>query len=229
MAELLREAAELRASRTRIVTAADDERRSIERVLHEGAMQHLSALSVSLQLARALDDTDARTLAALLEEMLRTVHEALDDLRQLAWRVYPSPLLDGGLVDALQIAASQTSTPTSLELAGVRRYPREVEAAIYFCCVDLMQWAADDDHRIGVRVRSEPATVLFDVTVEGADFDVWARRDLNILSDRLGAFGGQLTIAPALEAGRGVRISGAVPIEPGDHASRAEASSTSAR
>jgi signal transduction histidine kinase len=206
MEELRREAAELRASRTRVVTAADDQRRAIERELHDGAMQHLVALGVNLQLAGGLVPADSPELTELLGEMLQNVHEALDEMRQLAWRIYPSLLLDRGLGDALRTAAAGAGIPVRVETAAFGRCARAVEASIYFCCVELLRHASEDGHEAAVRLWSEDELMCFDVTLEHADIELWRRRDLSTVSDRLGAFGGRLVVEPE----RGVRISGAI-------------------
>jgi signal transduction histidine kinase len=210
--ELQRETAELYASRIRLIKAADDRRRTIERELHDGAMQHLVALGVNLQLASRLVDGNSRELQKILDEMLRNVHEALDDVRQLAWRIYPSLLVDGNVGDALRTAASAAGISTRVDTTALGRCSLETAASIYFCCAELLNDAAGGSHRATVNVRSDAKMVLFDVTLDGADYDAWATRDLNDLRDRLGAFGGQLTIAP--EHQHAVRISGALPMQP---------------
>src|ERR687897_3708562 len=89
------EVAELRASRKRLVVAADVDRRKIERELHEGVQQHLIAFAVNLQLLGQLSDSDSPAAKALLEEIGRDVQQALDETAQLAQRIYP-PLLEAG-------------------------------------------------------------------------------------------------------------------------------------
>lgn len=209
--ELRHKAAELCASRTRLATAADARRRAIERELHDGAMQHLVALGVNLQLARRLADGDSRGLPELLDEMLQNVHEALDEVRQLAWRIYPSLLLDGNLGDAIRTAASTAEIPTRVDATALGQCSLETAASIYFCCAELLNDAAGGSRHATVNVRSDGKTVLFDMTLHGADYDAWATRDLRNVSDRLSAFGGRLTIAP--EHQRAVRISGALPMQ----------------
>jgi signal transduction histidine kinase len=226
--ELRREVAELRASCARIVTAADNQRRSIERELHDGAMQDLAAFAVNLQLASRLVATDPPGAGDLLDEMLESVHESLDEVRQLAWSTYPSLLLERGLGDALRAAASAAGTPTRVK-ADVGRYSPETETSIYFCCTELLQGLAEGGHHATVRVQRERGKALFDVTVDGGDFEQWAARDLSSLSDRLGAFGGWLEVAPAPAPERGVRISGGIPLQPDDQALVAESSPASAR
>jgi signal transduction histidine kinase len=212
--ELRLELEELRTSRARVVAAADDQRRQIERLLHDGPVQNLIALAVNLQLAGRLVDSDPAALRDLLDEMRRNVQEALDDLRHMSWRVYPSLLLARGLGDALRAAAEEAGIPTRVEAGAIDRFSPEAEAAIYFCCVELLQHAADGGHEAIVRVQREQERVRFEVTVEGAAFERWATRDLSSISDRLGAFGGRLTVTPAPEAEGVVRISGAMRAEP---------------
>src|SRR6478736_1340083 len=113
--ELRLQVEELRASRARVVGAADTLRRGIERDLHDGAQQRLVALAVNLQLARQFADSDPAALKTLLEEIGCDVQQALDDVRQLACRVYPSLLLDRGLVEALRAAASDAAVSTRVE------------------------------------------------------------------------------------------------------------------
>jgi signal transduction histidine kinase len=225
MDELRREAAEVRASRARVINAADDQRRSIERELHDGAMQHLVALGVNLQLAGELLPAGSTELTELLGEMLRNVHDALDEMRQLAWRIYPSLLLDCGLGDALRTAAAGAGIPVRVETAAFGRCSPAVEASVYFTCVELMRHATEDGHAATVRLWSEHDLLRFDVTLESADIGLWQTRDLSSVSDRLGAFGGWLVIEPE----RGVRISGAIPLATAAQGAIPEPCPTSAR
>jgi len=209
----------------RVINAADAQRRSIERELHDGVMQHLVALGVNLQLAGELVPADSPELKELLGEMLRNVHEALDEVRQLAWRIYPSLLLDFGLGEALRTAAAGAGTPVRVETAALGRCASAIEASVYFCCVELMRHAADDGHAATVRLWSEDEMLRFDVTLESADIELWQTRDLSSVSDRLGAFGGRLVVEPE----RGVRISGAIPQADAAQAVIPEPCPTSAR
>src|SRR5713101_462314 len=136
------EVEELRASRARVVAAADAERRRIERDLHDGVQQHLVALAVNLQLARQLADSDPAAALTLLEEIGQAVREALDGVRALAQSIYPPLLLDRGLAEALRSAASGAGIHTRVEAAASDRYPSEVEATVYFCCLEALHNAA---------------------------------------------------------------------------------------
>lgn len=211
--ELRLQVEELRASRARVVGAADALRRGIERDLHDGAQQRLVALAVNLQLARQFADSDPAALKTLLEEIGCDVQQALDDVRQLAWRIYPSLLLDRGLVEALRAAASDAAVSTRVEAPALGRYPSEVEATVYFCCFEALQGAAEHagaGERATIRVRHEHGALRFEVCLDGADLEQWARQDLSSVADRLGALGGRLTIMS--EAGQAACVSGTIPL-----------------
>ncbi len=211
--DLRLEIEELRAARRRLVATADAERRRIEGDLHDGVQQHLVALAVNLQMARQLA-ADPSALMPLLDEIGRDVGEALDDVRRLASRVYPATLLDRGLAEALRAAASEAAIATRVEAPQpAERYPTEIEAAAYFCCVEALAAAASHPtppERAIVRLRRERHALVIDVIVEGGH-DPWAEQELLAIGDRLGAVGGRLT-APS-ESAQGSRLSGTIPLD----------------
>jgi signal transduction histidine kinase len=207
------EIADLRASRGRIAAAADAERRTIERELHDGAQQQLIALSLNIQLARELAASDVPALERLLEEITHDVHAVLDDLRGLAWRVYPSLLLDAGLVEALRAAASDSAVPTRVTATVPDRLPAAVEAAVYFCCIDVLRSAADHARgvaRATVDVAPHDGSLVFEVTVEGAGLAP-PESDLTAARDRIDTLGGLLTITAG--PGTSARVRGAIPLD----------------
>ncbi len=213
--ELRRKNDELRASRARIVAAADAERRRIERDLHDGAQQQLTCLSVRLLMAAKLAGPDP-DLASLLEQLGAEVRDAARELRSLAHGIYPPLLRANGLADALFAAASRCPLPTRVQAGSLGRYPADVEAAVYFCCLEAMQNAckhAGERATIRLRVREEPGTLTFEVTDDGAGFDA-AGRSLGAgflnMADRLAVFGGRLRVDSA--PGQGTRITGMVPV-----------------
>jgi len=199
---------ELSASRARLVAAADAERRGVERELHDGPQQHLIGLAVNLQLARRLADTDPSGLKPLLESMSRDVQEALDHVRRLGVRVYPPVLPDRGLVEALQTAAEPSVTTRVEASPALDRFTPEIEAAVYFCCVEALE-RLHAPERATIRLSREPDALVFVVTAETGS-DAWADDDLVAIGDRLGAVGGKLT-STAPPAGR-ASISGTVPL-----------------
>jgi signal transduction histidine kinase len=215
--ELRMQADELRASRARVVAAADAERRRIERDLHDGAQQHLIALAVNLRLARELADSDAPAARAVLEEVAADVQDALDEFRDLAHGIYPPLLVDRGLVEGLRAAIARAPVRARLETGTIRRYPPEVEATIYFCCLEALQNTgkhAGSEARATVRLWDEDDGLQFEVRDDGAGFDTETQphgAGITNMSDRLGALGGRLSIRSS--PGDGTRVTGVVPLE----------------
>ncbi len=214
--ELQRQADELRASRARVVAAADDERRRIERDLHDGAQQHLVALAVNLRRARELAESDPVRARALLDELAGEVRDALEEFRDLAQGIYPPLLVERGLGEGLRFAVARAAVPVELTTPALGRYPPEVETTVYFCCLEALQNAgkhAGAGARAGVRVWEDEEGLRFEVADDGSGFDTRAERHgsgLTNMGDRLGALGGRLSISSA--PGEGTRIAGVVPL-----------------
>jgi signal transduction histidine kinase len=213
--ELRRQADELRASRARIVASGDAERRRVERDLHDGAQQHLVALAVNLRLARDVVLDDPPAAAEMLGELTEAVQDTIRELRELAHGIYPPLLVDSGLTEALRAVASRSPLDVAVVTDGIGRYDGDVEAAIYFCCLEALQNAgkhAPNAH-VTVRVWEDAGGLLFEVRDDGPGFDVrLARRGHGFvnMSDRLGAIGGSVRweSVPA----EGTTITGSVPI-----------------
>ena len=210
--ELRLEVEELRASRARLVAAADGERRAIERDLHDGVQQHLVALSVNLQLARELAESDPAAVQGFLEKIGQDVREALESVRALAYSIYPPLLLDRGLTEALRGAAAGAAIATRIEAETEDRYPPDIEAAVYFCCLEALEGAAErggPKRRANVRVWSEREELLFEVVVDGSAAGDNEPGVLTNMNDRLGAVGGRLSVSaePGL-----TRVLGTIPL-----------------
>jgi signal transduction histidine kinase len=216
--EVRRQAAELQASRLRIVATADAERRRIERNLHDGAQQHLVALAVKLRLARQFADRDLDKARAMLDQLGTDLTAAVDELRALAHGIYPPLLMDRGLVDALGAAARRSALPAEVRASEVGRYLQEIEAAVYFCCLEALQNAAKhagEGASCVVSLREEAGGLLFEVADDGAGFDLGARGGSGAgfvnMGDRVGAIGGSVNVESA--PGRGTRVYGVVPVD----------------
>jgi signal transduction histidine kinase len=216
---LCRQAAELRASRARVVAAADGERRRIERNLHDGAQQHLTALTIKLRMVAELAEDDRDLAQELLAEARREVSDAVDELRDLAHGIYPPLLAERGLPAALSAAARRSTLPATVDAADLGRYPAEAEATVYFCCLEAIQNAckyAGPAATLGLRVREDAGTLTFQVADNGRGFDPRARGlgagFLN-MTDRLGALGGSLRVESAPH--RGTTVSGTLQVVPG--------------
>jgi signal transduction histidine kinase len=204
---LRREVAELRASRTRLVLAADADRREIERELHDGAQQDLVGLAVNLQQVRRLVTTDPAAAGALVDEMRRDVHEGLDRLRALAERIYPPQLETGGLRVALRSAAASVGVRAHIEVAATVAVPSEASRTVYLCCVGALERFAEGTSAT-VAVRAENGTLAFEIVADGPGLAT-ADADLAAVRDRVEALGGRLKIAS--ESGA-TRIAGSLPI-----------------
>jgi signal transduction histidine kinase len=211
------QASELQASRARIVAAADAARRKIERDLHDGAQQHLVALAVNLRLARQLAESDPDGSRELLDQLALDMGEAVQQLRALAHGIYPPLLVDRGIGEALQSAAGRAALPTSVEAEDLSRHSPDVEAAVYFCCMEAMQNAgkhAGADATITVRVWEEPGWLNFEVADTGAGFnaDGVAGKGAGFvnMADRVGAIDGTIQVTSAV--GSGTKISGRIPL-----------------
>ena len=214
--ELRRQADELRASRTRIVAATDAERRRIERDLHDGAQQRLVSLAVKLRLLQQLSESDPAAAKRMLEELTASLEAAIQELREFAHGIYPPLLMDRGLGEALSAAAARASLSTRVDADGIGRYPQDIEAAVYFCCLEALQNAgkyAGDGASATVQLREDEGGLLFAVIDDGHGFDVGARTGgtgfIN-MNDRLGAIGGAVRVESA--PGAGTRVSGVVPL-----------------
>jgi signal transduction histidine kinase len=207
---------ELRASRQRLVKAQDEERRRLERNIHDGAQQQLVALSVKLTLVRAVSRKDPTRMDEMLQELQGETQDAMENLRDLARGIYPPLLADHGLVAALESQARKAAVPVRIEADGVARYSQDAEAAIYFCTLEALQNVAKyaGATQASVRLREEDHALVFEVTDDGVGFDPDARgygTGLQGMADRLAALGG--TIAVTSTPGQGTTVAGRVPID----------------
>ena len=213
-AELQATIDDLRASRLRLVRAQDEERQRIERNLHDGAQQQLVALTVQLSLLEdsAEDSGEVRLIASQLRAGL---HAAVDDLRALARGIYPPLLADQGLGPALRAQAGRAPLPVQVEAGSIGRYPRDAEAAVYFCALEALQNVAKYARasRATVALSCPGSHLEFTVTDDGAGFDTATASHgtgLQGMADRLAAAGGTLRISSA--PGLGTTISGRLPV-----------------
>jgi signal transduction histidine kinase len=213
--ELRQRNEELQASRARIVSAADASRRQIERDIHDGAQQRLVAIAVKIALARRLVDGDAPQLSAMLDELRGDAQDTLTELRDLAHGIYPPLLREHGLGEALRNAAGRSSCPTRVEIGTERRFSPQVEAAVYFCCLEAMQNAgkyAGEGAEVVVRVMQDGPALVFEVCDNGAGFDpanASTSAGFVNMRDRVGAFGGDLRVDSS--PGHGTVVRGSLP------------------
>jgi signal transduction histidine kinase len=206
---------DLRASRQRLVAAQDEERRKLERNIHDGAQQQLVALAVKARLARMLTERDPGKAGEMLAQMESETQQALDDLRDLARGIYPPLLADQGLAVAVESQARKATIPVEVIPDGVGRYPQSVEAAVYFSVLEALQNVAKyaNATRADVRLGENGNTLTFEVRDDGAGFDPASTgygTGLQGIADRLASLSGTLRVSSAV--GSGTTVAGAIPL-----------------
>jgi signal transduction histidine kinase len=154
-------------------------------------------------------------MAAKLDGLQAQATDALENLRDLARGIYPPLLADQGLVVALEGQARKAALPVEVEGEGIGRYPQEVEAAVYFCCLEALQNVAKYANASTARVRLADldGTVTFEVTDDGTGFDpehTPLGTGLQGMRDRLEALGGTLMIGSTPD--RGTTVGGTIRV-----------------
>lgn len=205
----------VRASRARLVGAAEEERRRLERDLHDGAQQRLVGVSLALQRARAVADHPAIP-AALREQLEETALElggAITELRELARGIHPAILEDEGLPAAVASLARRAGVPVELEIAVDGRLPRSVETTAYFAIAEALTNVARYAHANSVRVSvaSRGNVLHLEITDDGiGGADPSMGSGLRGLADRIGALDGRFTLRS--NQGHGTHISADIPV-----------------
>jgi signal transduction histidine kinase len=215
LAQIARQAADLRASRQRIVAAQDEERRRLERNIHDGAQQHLVALAVKLRLAKGLLQKDPEQGRRILGELRGEIDAALDTLRSLALGIYPPLLEEQGIAAAIAAQYTRSALPVRMETDGIGRYPIELEAAVYFCTLEALQNAAKYARasQITIAFRERDGMLQFIVADDGVGFDPSSQpvgTGIQGIRDRIAVFGGDAEIESA--PGAGTVLTGHVPV-----------------
>jgi signal transduction histidine kinase len=207
---------ELRHSRRRIVEAADDARRQIERDLHDGAQQQLVSLALDLRLLRARLNHEPE-LADTVQELADKLAAALAELRELARGIHPAVLSDHGLGPAIHVLIERAPLKVECDLQIDDRLPPPVEAAAYFVVAEgltnVVKYANAATATVRVRRRPDAVEVVVaDDGIGGARID--AGSGLRGLSDRVAALEGELSLASPL--GEGTRLAATIPTRDGD-------------
>jgi PAS domain S-box-containing protein len=207
--------AELRASRIRIVQAADDARRRLERDLHDGAQQSLVAISVTLRLAEAKLGTDPEAASALLVGAREELTRALAELRELAHGIHPAVLTDRGLAPALELLVARMPLPVDVQL-DASRLPPAIEAALYYVVAEsltnVVKYAGATSAHVQVRIDGA-GVVTAEVGDDGVGgVDLARGSGLRGLADRVEALDGRLLVDSPPGGGTRVRVE--VPLAP---------------
>ena len=190
---------DLRESRKRLVAAQDEERRRLERNLHDGAQQNLVALKVKLGIAKALASKNPEKTTQVLDQLMSDADEAVETLRDLARGIYPPLLAEKGLAAALESQARKATLPVTVFADGIDRYPQDIEAAVYFCCLEVLQNVQKyaDAGEATVRLSDAGGQLRFEVRDDGKGFDPAATRKgsgLTNMADRLDALDGRVEV-----------------------------------
>jgi PAS domain S-box-containing protein len=211
--ERKRQQEELQASRARIVAAGDDERRKLERNLHDGAQQRLVSLSLSLRLAQNRVHSDPEGAEQLLDAAREELAQALEELRELARGIHPAVLTDRGLDAALDALAARSQLP--IEISGpAGSLPAQVEAAAYYvvseALANVTKYAQASAVEVKVaRMNGIAVVEVADDGVGGAD--PLRGSGLRGLADRVASLSGKLEVASP--PGVGTRVRAEIPLE----------------
>jgi signal transduction histidine kinase len=213
-AELRAHLDELRASRARIVEAADAERRRLERDLHDSTQQRLVSVSMALGLAESKLASDPEGSRRILDETRKTLATALQELRELSQGIHPAILTERGLGPALQELAYSAPVPIELSLPFEERLPQPVEAAAYYLVAEGLTNAAKyaSASAVSVSVHQRNGRALVEVRDDGVGGANPARgTGLRGLADRVEALGGKLSVESP--PGGGTQLRAEIPCE----------------
>jgi signal transduction histidine kinase len=195
----------LRASRKQLVLAADADRRSIERDLHDGVHQHFVSLAVNLQLLGQVVESDPAAAGRLVDEMGGDVQRGLEQSALLAKRIYPAMLAQDGLAVLLRSAAVDAGVPASVEVRARTDCPLEVGMTVYLAWLAALARASPET-RPAISVRDGDGALAFEVIADAAGSD----DDLDRVRERVEALGGHLTITTEQQAL--LRATGSLPL-----------------
>jgi signal transduction histidine kinase len=204
----------LAASRARIVTAADETRRRIERDLHDGTQQQLVSLILELRALEAKGSSDVDELRAQLARDARGLVRVLEEVREISRGIHPAVLSRGGLRPALTALARRSAVPVKLDLRTAQRLPEHVEVAAYFAVAEALTNAAKHAHAsvVNVELDTPDASLRLVIRDDGiGEADPSQGSGLVGLSDRVEALGGTLQLASP--GGNGTTLLIQIPLE----------------
>jgi signal transduction histidine kinase len=206
--------AELDASRTRIVTAADEARRRIERDLHDGTQQRLVSLALAVRALEADVAPDASDLRSRLSSIVNGLNDAVMELQELSRGIHPAILTQGGLAPALRTLARRSAVPVELDVTIDAKLPQPIEVATYYVASEALANAAKHARasRIDVSLTAPDGRLLLEIQDDGVGgADPSHGSGLVGLTDRVEALGGSIRVESQL--GDGTRITAELPLE----------------
>ncbi|MDT7686874.1 MAG: hypothetical protein QOG57_7184 [Pseudonocardiales bacterium] len=206
--------AELAASRARIVTAADETRRQIERDLHDGVQQRLVSLALAQRTAEATVPPELRELRAQLSRVVDGLAEALEELQEISRGIHPAILTQGGLGPALRTLARRSTVPVELELGVEVPLPGPVEVAVYYVVSEAVTNTAKHAHASTVRVAVEARDGVLELSIRddgSGGADPTRGSGLIGLTDRVDALGGAIEVVSPV--GQGTMLHITLPLD----------------
>jgi signal transduction histidine kinase len=216
--EISAQAADLQASRQRIVTARQVQRQRVVQIIHERVETRLYRAATLLDHLALLLGSDVEAAIGVIEALLEECNAALDALRQLARGIFPAILADQGVVSALDAYVMQEQLPIDVRLEGREsneRYDPQAEATVYFCVIQALANAGAyaPDSSVTVRIEGAAGRLSFSVADDGPGTDprkLQQGADIRDMRDRVEAVGGDFSATTV--PGEGTVISGSVPV-----------------
>jgi signal transduction histidine kinase len=206
---------ELRSSRQRLVTTQDDERRRLERNLHDGAQQSLVTVALILRMARGRLGPGSDEIVPALDQASELLGTAIEELRELARGIHPAILTDRGLGPALSSLAERSQVPVRLTYGLDSRPPASVEATVYFVAMEALANIAKhaEASAVDLRVERQGDDLVVTITDDGVGgADAAKGTGLRGLADRVGVADGEFEVESP--PGGGTRVTCRIPLEP---------------
>jgi signal transduction histidine kinase len=206
--------AALAASRTRVVAAADETRRRIERDLHDGTQQHLVSLAIELRTAEAALPSDLPEARAVFSHAAEGLAQTVEDLQEISRGIHPAILSKGGLGPAIRTLARRSAVAVELDLRVDRRLPEPIEVAAYYVVSEALTNVAKYAKAsvVHINVDADDSVIEIDVRDDGVGgADPTRGSGLIGLKDRVEALGGAITIAGS--PGEGTSVVARIPID----------------
>ena len=206
--------AELAASRARIVTAADETRRQIERDLHDGVQQRLVSLALEQRSAQEMVPPELRKLRAQLSRVVDGLTGTLEELQEISRGIHPAILSQGGLAPALKTLARRSAVPVELAVGAETQLPEPVKVAVYYVVSEALTNTAKHAHASAVHVAVEAREGVLELFIRddgSGGADPTRGSGLIGLSDRVDALGG--TIEVTSPVGQGTTLLITLPLE----------------